>query len=111
MAKWKVIPKTEGNTMRSVIDYDDTSNRFEVSQDITETMKEIQRDRDLLSTGRHNKHGFKKLCTIPDVVAIEMMQQHNLDIHHPDFNADPNNMKRLRYILRTEYPHLLISGT
>ena len=112
MAKWTVVPKTEGNTMKSQVEYEpDINGRFEVSQDLTETFKEIKRDRDLLSTGRHNRMGFRKLATIPDVVAIEMLSKHNLDIHHPDFGKDPNNMKRLRYILTTEYPNLLISGT
>ena len=109
MAKWNITPRTEGNTMSGEISYDKHGNRFEVQQDISEVLKEIKRDKDILAEGRHNTHGFRKMCTIPDVVAIEMMQKHNLDIHDPHFNSDPSNMKRLRYILQTEYPDLLIS--
>ena len=110
MAKWKVTPKTEGNTISGEIAYDDHGNNFEVQQDIEEVLKEIQIDKDILSTGRHNTMGFRKMATIPDIVAIEMAHKHNLDVHDPNFNEDPNNMKRLRYLLRTEYPELLISS-
>ena len=49
------------------------------------------------------------MATIPDIVAIEMKEKHNLDIHAHDFHYDESNKKRLRYLLRTEYPDLLIN--
>lgn len=111
MAKWMVTPGTKGNTMSGKVDYGRIGDKthWEIKQDISEIKKEIERDKMLSSTGLHNKMGFRKMATIPDIVAIEMKEKHNLDIHSPTFHADESNKKRLRYLLRTEYPDLIIN--
>ena len=111
MARWKVTPGTVGNTMTGGVDYGAIGEQttWEIKQDISEVKKEIQRDRDMLATGRHNKMGFRKMATIPDIVAIQIMENHQLNVHDQTFMSDPNNLKKLRKILMTEYPDLLIS--
>ena len=111
MARWKVTPGTDGNTMTGGIDYGAIGDQstWEIKQDISEIKKEVQRDKDLLFTGRHNKMGFRKMATIPDIVAIQIMENHNLNLHDPLFMNDPNNLKKLRKVLISEYPDLLIS--
>jgi hypothetical protein len=55
------------------------------------------------------KDGYRKMATIPDIVAIKILQDHNLDLHSPEFMHDPNNMKRLKHILFTEYRDILVN--
>lgn len=111
MARWIVTPGTEGNSMSGKVDYGKVGDKthWEIKQDISEIKKEIERDKELSKIGRHNKMGFRKMATIPDIVAIEMKEKWGLDIHDPAFHYDENNKKRLRYLLRTEYPDLLIN--
>lgn len=111
MARWRVTPGTVGNTMTGTVDYgaEGDNTYTEIKQDISEIQREIQRDKDLLASGRENKHGFRKMATIPDIVALDMLQKHNFDLHDPMISQDPNAMKRLRYLLKTEYPDLLIA--
>ena len=110
MAKWTVTPGTVGNTMTAQgrYDHDVDGVHFEVKQDVTDILKEVERDKHLNSLGRR-PDGWRKAFTIPDVVAIEMLTNHGFDVHDPLFMHDPANMKKLKYVMRTEYPHLLIN--
>ena len=110
MAKWTVTPGTVGNTMSTTAEYDHGVEgiHWEVKQDVGDILKEVQRDRDLLAHGRA-ANGWRKAFTIPDVVAIEILTNHGLDVHDPLFMHDSDKMTRLKYIVRTEYPHLLIA--
>lgn len=111
MARWTVTPGSKGNTMSGKIDYGGIGEQthWEIAQDITPHLEEVKRDRDLLATGRHNNAGFRKMATIPDIVALRIFEDHKLDIHDPMFGDNPINFKRLRHILKTEYPELLVS--
>ena len=110
MAKWTVTPGTQGNTMTAVGQYDEGIDgvHYEVKQDVTDILKEVKRDRELLEHGRR-VDGWRKAFTIPDIVAIEILNNHGLDIHDPLFMHDRDKMNKLKYLVRTEYPHLLIA--
>ena len=110
MARWTVTPGTVGNTMTARGEYDHGIDgvHYEVKQDVTDILKEVERDRDLLAHGRR-ADGWRKAFTIPDVVAIEILSNHGLDVHDPMFMHDRDKMNRLKYIMRTEYKHLLIA--
>ena len=56
-----------------------------------------------------NKSGYRKLATVPDIVALKILTDHGLDLHDPNFGADPNNFKKLKKVLMSEYQDLLIN--
>ena len=109
MARWKIAPETANNSMAALADYDDTGVDYKITQDTDFILEEVKRDREILASGGKKEMGYRKMCTIPDIVAIEMLTKHNIDVHDPLFLHDANNMKRLKYVIQTEYPHLLIS--
>ena len=49
-------------------------------------------------SSRHTHH--KKFATIPDLVAIELLEKYNLDIHDPAFMQDKAALNRLNISLR-----------
>ena len=52
MARWKVTPGTVGNTMAGRVTYDSQGKDdtlWEIYQETGDIVKEVQRDRDLLS--------------------------------------------------------------
>jgi hypothetical protein len=49
------------------------------------------------------------MATIPDIVAIKILQDHHLDLHDPSFMQDPNNLKKLKTILMSEYRDLVVN--
>ena len=49
------------------------------------------------------------MATIPDIVAVKIKEDHHIDLHDPAFMQDSNNMKKLKVILKLEYPDLLIN--
>ena len=111
MARWTVTPGTANNTMSGQIKYDGIGENsyWEIQQDVEHILKEVKRDKDLLSTGRGAANGMRKMCTIPDIVAIRILTDHNLDLHDPMFMENPANMTKLKKILKSEYPDLLIA--
>ena len=110
MAKWTVAPGTVGNRMAGTVDYDKNESRWEIKQDIGEVLAEVKRDKDILAArGHKSQTGWRKAFTIPDVVAIQLLTNHHMDVHDPDFMHDSNNMKKLKRVIASEYPELLIS--
>lgn len=86
----------------------DSSRRWSIQQDITPYLEQAKRDREMQD--RFGKHKtFRKLATIPDIVAIDILTNHGIDVHHEDFGKNPAEMKKFRYILQTEFPELLIN--
>jgi hypothetical protein len=67
----------------------------------------LQRDKEAYY-GRA-KGGYRKLATIPDIVAIKIKEEHHLDLHDPNFMNDSNNLKKLKKILMSEYADLVIN--
>ncbi len=89
--------------------FDLSSGDWQATQDITQYKEQAKMDRDRQEYFGHKKGGYRKMATIPDIVAIKILQEHHLDLHDPGFMNDPNNMKRLRTILQTEYRDLLVN--
>ena len=89
--------------------FDLQTGDWEAKQDISQYLKDAKIERDKQDYFGARKDGYRKMATIPDIVAIKILQDHRLDLHDPNFMHDPNNMKRLRQILMTEYRDLLIN--
>jgi hypothetical protein len=49
------------------------------------------------------------MATIPDIVALKILQDHKLDLHHQHFMSNPANLTKLKKILITEYRDLVIN--
>lgn len=89
--------------------FDLQSAEWGVKQDIQQYKDQVKLERDKEQYfGRTNK-GYRKMATIPDIVAVEILQNHHIDLHDPMFMSDKNNLKKLKTILMMEYPDLLIN--
>ena len=106
MARWNTTSNKEGNTMASAVEYDSLESRWQVYQDEKPFIDLIKQERETHSSMHTH---IKKFATIPDIVAIELMTKHGLDIHAPDFMQDVDKKKKLRTLITTEYPHLVVS--
>jgi hypothetical protein len=89
--------------------FDLESGDWQATQDITQYKEQAKEDRDKQEYFGHTKGGYRKMATIPDIVAIKILQEHHLDLHDPSFMQDPNNLKRLRTILLSEYRDLVVN--
>jgi|TARA_R110000751_G_scaffold26221_1_gene70470 hypothetical protein len=89
--------------------FDLKTGDWQAQQDITQFKDQAKLDRDRESYFGKSKSGYRKMATIPDIVAIKILQEHHLDLHDPAFMSDPNNMKKLRTILMSEYRDLLVN--
>ena len=72
-------------------------------------MKDAKIERDKQEYFGARKDGYRKMATIPDIVAIKILQDHHLDLHDPSFMQDPNNLKKLKTILMSEYRDLVVN--
>ena len=87
------------------INLDGKSNNWKVSGDISAAKEEVKRSREL---GPNKKTHFRHMAEIPHIVVLELLTKHRMDILDSEFMKIPANMKRLRVILQTEYPDLLV---
>ena len=106
MATWKVKPKTEGNSLAGAISYDNNESNWQVYQDEKPFVDMIKQERETHSSMHTH---MKKFATIPDIVAMELLTKHGLDIHDPTFMHDVDKKKKLRQLLISEFPHLVVS--
>jgi hypothetical protein len=84
------------------------TNGFEFEQDVSTFLAQAKMDRDVNDQNVNKKVGrMRKVATIPDIVAIEILTNHHLDLHDTNISGDPVQMKKVMRILQTEYPHIL----
>lgn len=89
--------------------YDLNTNQWQATQNVDQYLKHTQLEREKQEHFGKTKHGYRKMATIPDIVAIKINEDHGIDLHSQSFMQDKDKMKKLRYILQTEYPHLLVN--
>lgn len=110
MAKWKVGMGTVNSSLQGSFEYDagerTGESRWQVYQDERPFLEEAKRDREN-SKNLKRDTGYKKFATIPDIVAIEILEKYKLDLHSPTFFADVDNKKKFMQIIKTDYPHLM----
>ena len=106
MATWAVKPKTVGSSLAGAINYDDIDANWRVWQDEKPYVDMVKQERETHS----NRHTHvKKFATVPDIVAMEILQKYGLDLHAPEFMHDKDAMKKLKAIIVMDYPHLVVS--
>jgi hypothetical protein len=89
--------------------FDLQSAEWEVKQDVQQYKDQVKLERDKEQYFGKTNQGYRKMATIPDIVALEILQNHKINLHDPLFMNDKNNMKKLKTILIMEYPDLLIN--
>jgi hypothetical protein len=89
--------------------FDLQTGDWEAKQDITQYKEAAKLEREKEAYYGRTKQGYRKLATIPDIVAIKILQEHHLDLHDPTFMQDPNNLKKLKTILMSEYSDLVVN--
>jgi hypothetical protein len=113
MKKWDITPgiNPTDSTLRGEVYYDKgAAADWRVTQDIAPFLKQVQREReDLANNVAARKNHYRKFATIPDVVSIEILENHGLDIHHPEFMKTPEEVQKLKRIVMSEYPYLIVS--
>lgn len=53
---------------------------------------------------------YRSFAIIPDIVAIDILTKHGIDIHANEFMSNPALIRRVKQIIKTEYPALLTSN-
>ena len=106
MAKWMAKSKT-GGTLQGGIEY--TGDRageshFQIYQDEKPFIEQAKIEREQV---KKKDIGYKKFATIPDIVAIEVKQKWNIDIHDPIQSGDTAVMNRFKKIIKENYAYLL----
>lgn len=79
------------------------------SQDIKHFQAKAKQDKEFQEYHGIRKDGYRKVATIPDALALKLFEDHNLDIHDPGFMSNPDEVKRLKKILLSEYRDLVIN--
>ena len=108
MAKWKNIRSATGGSLGGSIQYDKDDSRWELRQDETPFIDQAKRDREAGSKKTHNGH--KKFATIPDIVAIEIMERHGINIHDHNIMHDREKMQRFKNIIMKDYKYLVVNN-
>jgi len=90
-------------------DFDLQTGDWEAKQNVDQYIEHAKHERSRQDYFGKTKGGYRKMATIPDIVAIEILQNHKLDLHDPLFMSNPANLTKLRKILVTEYRDLVIN--
>ena len=108
MAKWNVGDKKNPGSLQGTFGYEAGSatggSVWTVQQDEKPFIEQAKRDRD---AGQNSKAGYKKFATIPDIVAIDILNKYGIDIHDPNTMQDQTKMTRFKNIIKSEYKYLL----
>jgi hypothetical protein len=82
---------------------------FQLSQNV-EAYKEYAKQQRELDEAAPSARQYRSYAIIPDIVAIDMLTKHGLDIHSPDFMHHPANLRKLKQIIDSDYPMLKTSN-
>ena len=109
MAQWFNVSSatTKGEGLQGYFDIDEGEGWFQ--QDLAAFKDKAKEDRDYIAHYGQRTDGYRKFATIPDAVALKILEDHNINLHDPNFSQDPNNMKKIKAIIKMEYPALLVN--
>ena len=109
MAQWFNVSSatTKGKGLQGHFDLEDGEGWFK--QDLTPFVEKAKEDRHFVEHHGQRKDGYRKFATIPDGIALKILEDHHINLHDPNFSQDPNNMKKIKTIIQMEYPALLVN--
>jgi len=99
---------SQENNAKSFVVKTDEKN-FQLEQDVNAYKEYAAQQRELDSFAA-NGRTYRSFAIIPDIVAIDMLTKHGLDVHSPDFMQDPANLRKLKQIIESDYPLLKTSN-
>ena len=86
-----------------------TDKKLTVNQDVSEYIKYAKDSRDMQAAGGDTSH-YRSFAIIPDIVAIDILEKHGINLHHTEFMSNKEDVAKLKRIIKSEYPHLLTSN-
>lgn len=110
MAQWKNVHGGTGGSLKGGIEYEGEVgiSHWQLEQDEKPFIEQAKIDREKGTKATANSH--KKFATIPDIVAIEVMQKYGINIHDPEHSSDYWTMKRFKQIIMQDYPYLVVNN-
>jgi hypothetical protein len=98
--------KTLDGDLEGTIEFEDGLRGYSVAQNIKPFLQEAADEK---AMGFNKKTHYRKFASIPDVVAIEILDNHGINIHDPEVTRDKWEMKKFKDIVIREYPYLIVS--
>jgi hypothetical protein len=90
--------------------FDLQTGQWQATQDVSQYVENAKTERDKEAYfGRTKYKGFRKMATIPDIVAIKIHEDYGINLHDQTFMHDSDKMNKLKTILKLEYPHLIVN--
>ncbi len=86
----------------------DDNNRITVAQDVQSYIDYARQSR-ADQAGGDASH-YRSFAIIPDIVAVEILANHGLNLHESEFLTNKADVNRLKRIIKSEYPELLTSS-
>jgi DNA-binding LytR/AlgR family response regulator len=86
---------------------DDSKFRLEQSTEQYVDYAKASRDAD---AGAKATRNYRSWAIIPDIVAIDVLARYGIDIHAPEFMHHPDQVRRFKQIIQSEFPYLLTSN-
>jgi hypothetical protein len=86
-----------------------SESKFEISQDVSEYVKFAKESRSEQARRGDASH-YRSFAIIPDIVALEILTNHGLNLHEGEFMSNPADVSRIKRIIKSEYPYLLTSS-
>jgi len=86
---------------------DETNFKLEQS---VEAYREYAKEQRLLDEQAKSTRNYRSFAIIPDIVAIDILTKYGIDIHAPDFMHHPDQVRKFKQIVMSDYPDLLTSN-
>jgi len=96
--------KHKVRSLDSIAGYNEENKRWMFEQDEKPFIEAAKLDREQVSK---RDIGYKKACTIPTIVQLEIFEKYAIDIMDENFMNDSDKVKRVLKIIRNEYPYLM----
>lgn len=84
-------------------------DNFLLNQDISHYRDYAKEQRDIQQRGGDSSH-YRSFAIIPDIVAIDILTKYGIDLHGTDFLTDPGQVRKVKEIIKKDYPDLLTFG-
>lgn len=80
-----------------------------LTQDISAYKQYAKEQRETQQAGGDTSH-YRSFAVIPDIVAIDILTKYGIDLHANDFLTDPAQVRKVKEIVKKDYPELLTFG-
>ena len=90
--------------------FDLQTGSWSAEQDVTHFKEHVNLEKQKQEYYGITNKGYRKMATIPDIVAIDINEKYGIDLHDPAFMQDIDKKAKFKKILQTEYPHLMYNS-